>query len=57
MYVIGSDYKLHWITSETVAHDIYGSDWNKGIVSVKDTSLWKYATGSDVSSSDDVRSI
>jgi len=57
VFVVGSDYKLHWITSETVANDIYGSGWNQGIVEVNDTYLWKYATGDDVNSSDDVRSI
>lgn len=57
VYVIGSDYKLHWITSETVADEIYGSDWNQGIVEVESTYLWKYANGSDVTSGDDVRNI
>ncbi len=57
VYVVGSDYKLHWITSETVADEIYGSDWNQNIVTVKDTYLWKYAKGSQVTSGDDVRSI
>ena len=57
VYVVGSDGKLHWITSETVADEIYGSDWNKGIIKVTSTYLWKYATGSSVSSTADVRSI
>ena len=57
VYVVGSDYKLHWITSETVADEIYGSTWNQGIIEVTSTYLWKYATGDDVSSTDDVRSI
>ena len=57
VYVVGSDNKLHWITSETVADEIYGSDWNQGIIEVTSTYLWKYATGDDVSSTDDVRSI
>jgi hypothetical protein len=57
VYVVGSDYKLHWITTETVANEIYGADWNKGIVSVNDTYLWKYANGADVDSGDDVRTI
>lgn len=57
VYLVGSDYKLHWIVSETVADEIYGSDWNQGIIEVTSTYLWKYATGSDVSSTDDVRSI
>lgn len=57
VYVVGSDYELHWITTETVANEIYGAGWNKGIVVVNDTYLWKYANGVDVDSGDDVRSI
>lgn len=57
VYVVGSDYQLHWIISETVADEIYGSNWNKGIVEVNSTYLWKYATSFEVTSSDDVRSI
>jgi hypothetical protein len=57
VYVVGSDYKLHWITSETVANNIYGSDWNQGIVEVNDTYLWKYGTGHNIDSTGDVRSI
>jgi hypothetical protein len=57
VYVVGSDYKLHWMTSETVANEIYGSDWNQNIVTLKDTYLWKYAKGSNLTSGDDVRSI
>ncbi|MFA4846129.1 MAG: hypothetical protein WC654_06250 [Patescibacteria group bacterium] len=57
VYVVGSDYELHWIVSETVADEIYGSDWNQGIIEVNDTYLWKYATGDNVASGDDVRSI
>jgi hypothetical protein len=57
VYVVGSDYKLHWITSETVADEVYGSDWNQDIVEVTDTYLWKYATGDEISSAGDVRTI
>jgi hypothetical protein len=57
VYVVGSEYDLHWIVSETVADEIYGSDWNQGIIEVNDTYLWKYGTGSNVASSDDVRLI
>lgn len=57
VYVVGSDYKLHWMTNETVANEIYGSDWNQNIVTLKDTYLWKYAKGSNLASGDDVRSI
>ena len=55
--MVGSDYDLHWITSETVADEIYGSDWNQGIIEVNDTALWKYGKGANVASGDDVRSI
>ncbi len=57
VYVIGSDYKLHWITSETVADELYGDDWNQDIIEVNDTYLWQYATGDNVEDGDDVRSI
>ena len=57
VYVVGSDYELHWITSETVADEIYGSDWNVGIIEVNSTALWSYTTGSHVESGDDVRTI
>ncbi|MCR4314158.1 MAG: hypothetical protein NUV84_02850 [Candidatus Uhrbacteria bacterium] len=57
VYVVGSDEKLHWITTETVADEVFGSDWNQGIIEVTSTYLWKYATGSNISSTDDVRSI
>jgi hypothetical protein len=57
VYVVGNDFALHWITSETVADEIYGSDWNEGIIEVNDTDLWQYATGSNVAEGDDVRSI
>ncbi len=57
VYVVGNDSKLHWITSETVADEIYGSDWNQNIIEVNDTYLWQYATGDNVANSEDVRSI
>lgn len=57
VYVVGNDYELHWITSETVANAIYGSAWNQNIVEVNDTYLWKYATGAALETAADVRSI
>lgn len=57
VYVVGSEYDLHWIVSETVADEIYGSDWNQGIIEVNDTALWKYGKGANVASGDDVRTI
>lgn len=57
VYIVGSDYQLHWITSETVADEVFGSDWNQGIIEVSDTYLWNYAKGSDIDSASAVRSI
>jgi hypothetical protein len=57
VYVVGSEGQLHWITSETVADEIYGSDWNQDIVEVNDTYLYQYSKGSEVGSGNDVRSI
>ncbi len=57
VYVVGGDSSLHWITTQTVARDIYGADWNKGIIVVNDPYLWKYAKGVNVDSNDDVRAI
>ncbi|MBI4437496.1 hypothetical protein HY631_00930 [Candidatus Uhrbacteria bacterium] len=57
VYVVGSDYEIHWIVSETVADEVYGSDWNQGIIEVNDTYLWKYGKGANIASGEDVRSI
>ncbi len=57
VYVVGSDYKLHWITSETAAGEIFGDDWNIGIVEVNATTLWSYGSGSHVESGEDVKTI
>lgn len=57
IYLIGNDGQLHWIISETVANSIYGSSWNKGIVEVPPTFLWRYANGTNVSSDQSVKSL
>ena len=57
VYMMGTDYKLHWIASETVAKDVFGSNWNQGIVEVNPTYLWKYSKGDTLTSADQVRSI
>lgn len=57
VYLIGTDGKLHWIVSETVAKSIYGSIWNQSIVEVPATSLWNYSLGSDVGSAAIIKSI
>ena len=57
VYIVGNDGQLHWIVSETVAHTIFGSNWNKGIVEVTPTFLWRYANGTNVSSEQNVKSL
>ncbi|MBM5789736.1 hypothetical protein FJZ23_01450 [Candidatus Parcubacteria bacterium] len=57
VYVVGSDGSLHWIISETVAHSVYGANWNKGIIHVRPERLWNYSLGVNVHSGDVVRSI
>ena len=57
VYMVGTDGNLHWIVSETVASAIYGSAWNKGIVEVNSTDLWRYVTGKNVDSELSVKAI
>ncbi len=57
VYIVGSDYQLHWIISETVADSIYGSAWNRGILEIQPERLWEYQTGNNVTSHQDVLSI
>jgi hypothetical protein len=57
VYVVGTDHKLHWIVSEHTAFDIYGANWNKGIITVGDTYLWQYAKGVNVETGDDIKEI
>lgn len=57
MYVIGNDGALHWIVSESVASDVYGSLWNRGITEVPPTFLWRFANGSDVTSAETIKNL
>jgi len=50
VYVIGPDDQLHWIASETVAYQLFGSSWNKDIEEVQPTYLWRYANGVTIDS-------
>ncbi|MBI5369995.1 hypothetical protein HZA85_02305 [Candidatus Uhrbacteria bacterium] len=57
VYVSGTNGSLHWMVSETVANQIYGSSWNKGIIEVRPERLWNYPTGSRLNSSTDIQQI
>ncbi|OGL71274.1 hypothetical protein A3C09_03495 [Candidatus Uhrbacteria bacterium RIFCSPHIGHO2_02_FULL_47_44] len=57
VYMFGNDGQLHWIVSETVASTIFGTQWNKGIVEVPPTFLWRYANGVNVESDQAIKSL
>ncbi len=57
VYTIGTDGNLHWIVSETVANAVYGSLWNKGIIEVNSTDLWRYTSGKNVDSEQTIKAI
>lgn len=57
VYVVGDDGKLHWITTQTVAYSLYGSDWNKNIVTITQQDLVTNALGTSVASEADLQTI
>ncbi len=57
VYVVGDDGKLHWITTQTVAFSLYGSDWNKNIVEITQQDLVTNALGTPVASEADMQTI
>jgi len=56
VYVVGDDGKLHWLMTETVAYSIFGSTWNKGIVSITQQDLVTNPLGASVSTERDLQS-
>ena len=54
VYMVGADNQLHWIISETVANSVFGFGWNKNIINVSPTHLWKYQMGNNVEQASDV---
>ncbi len=57
VYVVGADHKLHWLASQSVAYDIYGDTWNKGIVNVTWSDLIDYGYGTNVLTERDISAI
>lgn len=47
-------YELRWITSEDVAEEMFGSNWNAYIVDVDATLFTRYEVGDDVDEAEDV---
>ncbi len=48
VYAVGRGGVLHWVTSETVARRLYGSDWNKQIHDVPDEFFVNYTVGAPI---------
>jgi hypothetical protein len=42
VYAVGQRGCLHWVTSETIATELYGSDWNQKIDDVPDAFFFDY---------------
>jgi len=45
VYIVDRSGAIHWVESETVATDIFGSDWNKWIQDVPDVFFTDYTEG------------
>lgn len=51
VYAIGKNGELRWITSQTIASELYGSNWNTKIDDLSDAFINDYFYGSNVTSS------
>lgn len=45
VYAVSRYGVLHWITSEAVAKEVYGADWNKKVMDVSDAFFTNYIVG------------
>ncbi|MFA6132042.1 MAG: hypothetical protein WC702_03205 [Patescibacteria group bacterium] len=57
VYMVGSDGKLHWITTQLIAYNIFGQTWNKGIVEFNMADTTQLQFGSTIDEESDVQSI
>lgn len=57
VYVVGSDGKLHWITTQAIAYTVYGSTWNKNIVEATQSEMIGHSYGTMVTSEADYLTI
>jgi len=48
VYAVSAHGTLHWITSETLANQLYGATWNQMIDDVSDAFFTNYTYGSDI---------
>lgn len=52
-YAVDENATLRWVTSESAATALYGSDWNKKVKDVPDAFWSNYNFGTDIESADD----
>lgn len=50
VYAVSRYGVLHWITSETAASALYGTDWNKKVMDIPDTLFINYTVGDPIAS-------
>lgn len=50
VYTVSTGGVLHWVQSEALATQLYGSSWNRRVVDVQDGYFQNYTTGSALSS-------
>lgn len=50
VYAVSAHGTLHWITSETLANQLYGANWNQMIDDVSDAFFTNYTYGADITS-------
>ncbi|TAK04079.1 hypothetical protein EPO34_02900 [Patescibacteria group bacterium] len=57
VFVVGSDLRLNSIPDEATAQSLFGRDWNKGIVTVKESQMIDYPLGGVVYTSQDLSNL
>lgn len=53
VYALGDEGELHWITSESLASSLYGSNWADYVIDVPVTAWSHFTIGDDISSTSD----
>jgi hypothetical protein len=53
VYAVDKGAVLRWVTTESVATALYGTDWNKKIDDISDAFVGNYTKGLEIDSSND----
>lgn len=48
VYAVSTGGYLHWVTSENIAQELYGSDWNKQVIDIPDVFFDNYSIGTPI---------